>query len=182
MSKVEQIVSDKYFEWMYNYVCEGKTNQYVSYYKLFDFLYNTEFVYPIDRDVNRAMDGEELRYRFIEEYPEYDMSFYVLFGPCSVLEMILALAIRCEETIMDNSEFGNRTIQWFWNMLGNLGIGYMTDDMFDSREAQFKIDRFLTRNYEPNGEGGLFYISKPYGDMREEEIWTQMMWYLENFI
>lgn len=48
-----------------------------------------------------------------------------------MLEMMIALAIRCEETIMDDPRYGNRTKQWFWNMMKSLGLSYMNDDCFD---------------------------------------------------
>lgn len=44
--------------------------------------------------------------------------------PCSVLEMIIALAIRLEEHIMDDPDIGNRTGQWFWDMIVSLGLGF----------------------------------------------------------
>ena len=48
--------------------------------------------------------------------------------------------------------------------------------------AKEVIFRFLHRQYKPNGEGGLFTLEHPKYDLRNEEIWYQAMWYLdENF-
>ena len=95
--------------------------------------------------------------------------------------MILALAIRCEETIMDNPDYGDRTGQWFWGMLSNLGLARMTDDVFNEKIAIARIYDFMERRYEPDGRGGLFYIRNCPEDLRNVEIWTQLCWYLDNF-
>ena len=92
--------------------------------------------------------------------------------------MILALAIRIEEQIMDDPSYGDRTQQWFWGMLSNIGIGMMSDDIYDDKYVNERIYRFLERRYEPNGKGGLFYIRNCDQDLRDVEIWTQVCWYL----
>jgi hypothetical protein len=136
-------------------------------------------------DENRALDGIELRYRFahykgIDFYPTIkDVESY-LDGPCSVLEMMVALAMRCEDTIMDDAKVGDRTKQWFWGMITSLGLGGMRDDLFDKRYVTDILERFLNREYEPNGKGGLFYIRSCDKDLRDVEIWHQLLWYLNS--
>lgn len=183
---IENSIRDEYFNWLYDYVCKGRSHDKISYIKLFNCLHSIEFIFSIHNDVNRAKDGVDLRYRFaltIED-PESDRIYHImdiLDGPCSVLEMMVALAIRCEETIMDNSDYGDRTGQWFWGMMSNLGIGPMYDDIFDYDFVMETIDVFLNRQYEPDGKGGLFYIRDCQDDLRYVEIWTQLCWYLDNF-
>lgn len=171
---------DDYFEWMFDIVCGNRYDHTISYRKLLSHLYDIDFTYIIPMDRNRANDGIDLRYRFAllngyDDIPE------CLDGPCSVLEMILALAIRCEETIMDNPDYGDRTGQWFWGMLSNLGLARMTDDVFNEKIAVTRIYNFMERRYEPDGRGGLFYIRNCPEDLRNVEIWTQLCWYLDNF-
>lgn len=180
MASFENQIRNEYFEWLYNYVCKGRANPNVSYKKLFMLLHDIDFDFYVRNDVNRARDGVDLRYRFAM-LKDDDHIMDVLDAPCSVLEMMVALAIRCEETIMDDPRYGDRTSQWFWNMLTNLGISYMTDDKFDRYIATKKIYNFIERNYEPNGKGGLFYIKDCKEDLRDVEIWTQLCWYLDNF-
>lgn len=176
----EQGVREEYFEWLYDYVCKGRSHHGVSYRELFHCLDNIEFTYSIPRDGNRAKDGIGLRYRFCME--QYGESLeYALDRPCSVLEMIIALAIRCEESIMDDTRYGNRTGQWFWTMMHNLGIGNMTDDIFDEYYVERIISRFLNRDYQPDGKGGLFYVRNCEQDLRDVEIWVQLFWYLDRF-
>lgn len=181
MASFDEQVKSEYFDWLYNYVCKGRAHDFVSYRKLFKLLHDIEFTFYIRDDLNRAMDGIDLRSRFAAIVDDEIRVLEVLNDPCSVLEMIAALAIRCEETIMDDSRYGDRTTQWFWNMLSNLGVSYMTDDRFDEKEATEKIYNFLEKRYSPNGKGGLFYIPDAPEDLRNVEIWTQLCWYLNNF-
>jgi len=173
-------VRNDYFEWLYDYVCKGRAHHNVSYKRLFEYLYEVEFIYLIPNDINRASDGINLRYRFAMIYDDESIS-NALDGPCSILEMLVALAIRCEE-FMDDTRYGDRTGQWFWSMLFNLGIDGMTDDIFDIEYVEERIYTFLDREYEPDGRGGLFYIRNCDEDLRNVEIWTQLCWYLNTFV
>lgn len=174
-------IRDEYFEWLFDQACGKRYSKEISFRKLLMFLHDTEFRYLIRKDQNRAEDGIDLRYRFVQihhhDRPDYED---YLRGPCSVLEMMVALAIRCEESIMDDSHVGDRTRQWFWCMIGNLGLGSMTDTRFDKNEVDKIVNRFLDRKYESDGRGGLFIIDRPPRDLRDVEIWYQLLWYLDN--
>lgn len=175
---INEIVNE-YFDWMYDLVCERRHSDGISYRKLLMYLYQTEFVYSIPMDENRADDGINLRNRFAA-IAGYDDFHDYLDGPCTILEMMIALALRCEETIMDNPQLGNRTSQWFWNMVVSLGLGGITDDLFDKDYVDETIDIFLNREYERNGKGGLFTVRNCDRDMRNLEIWTQMCLFLDS--
>lgn len=178
--------NDSYFCWMYHLVCD-RDNDTKRYKKLLYFLHSVEFTYSIAMDGNRCEDGIDLRYRFgYEENLEYTkVARYLDDKPCSVLEMMVALAIRLEEHIMADPEIGNRTKIWFWEMIKNLGLDGMSDDCFDEEAVDDIIHKFLERDYSSNGEGGLFKIE--YGkyskyDMRDVEIWYQACWYLDSVV
>ena len=177
----EQRINDEYFEWMCGLICGNRYAEAVSYRKLLAYLHSIEFTYSIPRDKNRAEDGLDLRYRFTYETNIKHAEDYI-HGPCSVLEMMVALAIRCEENIMDDPSYGNRTGQWFWGMIVNLGLGFMTDSRFDEQFVDDVIFRFLNREYEPDGKGGLFTVRNCKYDLRTVEIWYQMCWYLDTFV
>jgi hypothetical protein len=145
------------------------------------FLHDTEFIYFIPYDENRAAEGIALRYRFCLLHNCEDAERY-LTGPCSVLEMMVALAIRCEENIMDDPDKGNRTSQWFWGMITNLGLGSMSDSNFNEWFANDVITRLLEREYEPDGRGGLFTVKNWNRDMRTAEIWHQLMAYINSIV
>lgn len=179
----KEIILD-YFEWLYELVTKGRFSEQISYENLLLYLYNTEFTWSISKDENRASDGLDLRKRYADA--KHLSANYVIdilsSKPCSVLEMMVALAIRCEETIMDNPEMGDRTTQWFWGMIVSLGLGAMSNDNYDYEKVEEIITRFLDRKYAFNGKGGLFTIKNTQKDLRKVEIWHQLCWYLDSFI
>lgn len=174
-------IEQEYFEWMFRLVCGGRFANKNTFRKLLSFLHDVEFTYSIPRDSNRADDGIDLRYRYAYVNDlDIDIVLNNIVGPCSVFEMILALAIRCEETIMDDPLLGDRTGQWFWKMIANLGLGGMSDARFDRGHAEDIVMRFLNRDYEADGRGGLFRIRNCKYDLRNVEIWTQMLYFLDS--
>lgn len=176
-------LNNQYFDWLCNIVCEERFSENTSYDKLLSYLHSVEFTYLMPMDKNWTSHGIDLRYRFaLTEYsniPDEEIT-EDLGGPCSVLEMMVAVALRCEEVIMDDPSYGNRTGQWFWGMIVNLGLGDMYDRRFDIRYVSEVVDRFLDREYEPDGRGGLFTIEDCDRDLRDVEIWHQLLWYLDH--
>lgn len=187
---LEHRINDEYFEWMYEKVCGIRSvrgnevydrfSEGVSFRKLLTHLHDIEFIWltftPMDQ--NRAEDGLSLRYRFAYEvgYESYIAEY--ISGPCSVLEMMVALAINTEESIMVDPMIGDRTGQWFWGMIVSLGLGGMNDRNYNERLVDDVIDIFLRREYEPDGRGGLFTVRHCARDMRDVEIHIQRNYYL----
>jgi hypothetical protein len=161
-----------YFYWLCDFIggCGNYTN-------LLKHLHKIDFIYLISMDGNRAEDGIRLRYRYNQEFAEWCGR-----KPCSVLEMMIALAVRCEENIMGNDAYGDRTRYWFYSMIDNLGLSNMTDTNYNSDLVNKVLDKFLYRQYEPNGSGGLFIFDNPRIDARSMEIWMQLNWYLNDYI
>lgn len=176
-------IRNDYFGWLYNIVCGRRYSERISYRKLLMRLHSINFRYYIPMDGNRAEDGVNLRYRYTIDRgyeSSYEPAITDLDFPCTVLEMMVALAIKCEENIMDDPSIGNRTAQWFWVMVVNLGLGSMTDDRYDRMTVDKAVERFLNRDYEPDGRGGLFTIRRCDRDLRDVEIWHQLCWYLDS--
>ncbi len=178
---IEDRIRLDYFNWMYDRVCRDRFASTISYEMLFMFLHDTEFIWSVPHDENRAADGVSLRYRYCIEQDCEDLE-YCLDGPCSVLEMMLAMAIRCEETITDDPEKGDRTAQWFWSMIASLGLGSMSDSNYNEWLVNDVITRFLNREYDPDGRGGLFTVKGWNRDMRTAEIWHQLMAYINSVL
>lgn len=181
---MDNTLRDEYFKWMCDLVLSKSYSSKLTYNQLMMELHNIRFTYILDLDGNRYADGINLRYIFGYKvgYSDKVIKKELDLGPCSVLEMMVALAYRIEDQIMDDYDYGDRTGQWFWNMIVSLGLGHMSDYNFDKRYVDDIIFRFLDRDYEPNGAGGLFTLEHPKYDLRNEEIWYQAMWYLdENF-
>ena len=160
-----------YQEWLYSRIEFGENIQ--DYGQLLLYLSGVEFTWTIKHDGDRAEDGHYLRSEFGSDI---DIPVY-----CSVLEMMIALAIRCDEIIYD-PEYGDRVGLIFWCMVDNLGLTEMDKFNFDKDFCDEVITTFLKRRYLRDGRGGLFVTRNPKIDMRKSEIWYQMgTWIEENF-
>lgn len=175
------ILRKKYFLWMINIVgpAPGKYRR-KNYRDLLEHMNHTEFVPFHPMDENRVDDGIELRYRFgrEEDIPDAEISVSLDNRECSVLEIMVSLAIRMEETITSDPDYGDRTGLWFWDMVESMRLMNMDDIQFAAETVDRALNRMIHREYASNGLGGLFTVQNPREDMRNVEIWYQMMWWL----
>lgn len=171
--------SDLYFEWLYSQI-EKKDGS-----NLEDFIFELHsypFVCRVPNDDNRVEEGIGLRHKFADE-KNIKFSEEFLSGPCTLLEMLIALADRMDFILFDPSK-GNRRWLWFWLFIDNLKLQkYTNDDRKEtiSRKRKFNqivIKKFLRRDYLPNGTGGLFPLDNPSYDQRNVELWYQMAEYI----
>lgn len=167
----------RYFDWM-SHLVNNKSS--MAYRDLLIKLDSIKFTYVHPMDSNRYEDGIGLRYHFGQTcgYSDAEIATEIDIRPCSVLEMMIALALRCERDLMCDWDIGDRTSNWFWVMIRSLGLEEMKGAWFDGIYVDQVIERFLNREYKPNGRGGLFTLQNPPQDMRQVEIWDQAMWYL----
>lgn len=172
-----------YFEWM-TFLAFNNSNDRASYINLLTQLNDIPFCFSIPMDRNRYKDGLHLRDRFGLECGIPDEILEREFDgiPCSILEMMVALSLKCEEQIMSNPDLGNRTSNWFNEMLSSLHLTDMRDNNYDENYVQYVLYRFLNREYDYDGNGGLFTVVNPRMDMREAEIWYQMCWYISSVL
>lgn len=177
----EYVLRDKYFEWLKTIILPFKPAR-KSYNKLLTHLHNRDFTYILPMDANRYEDGVNLRYRYGYEsgISNSEIASSLDIFPCSILEMLVALAFRSEESIMFDPEFGDRTGKWFWGMIENLGLIEMSDSNYHRNVVDDILDRFLNREYEKDGRGSVARIPAYPGDMRDVDIWYQFMWHLSN--
>lgn len=170
-------VENAYFEWIYDLCCKDKFPREISYRKLFTDLHNIEFYWIIPNDYNRASDGKSLRRKF-EYRTEYTDASDVITGSASVLEVMVALAWRIEDDYKSNDDYGDRTKQWFWYMVHSLGLWGQDDNNYDRDYVYERIELFMNREYDANGQGSLFYLPSCKIDLTKIEIWGQMQRYL----
>lgn len=147
--------------------------------ELLGVLADIPFRYSLRMDENRKMDGIALRYRFGYEngISGDDISERIGDEPCSVLETMAALCLRCAEQIID-ADISACTELMFRDMLHSLGLDGQVDGVIDIPVVRRVVRRFLDRRYSADGRGGLFTVSCPGRDMRTTEIWYQMCLYL----
>lgn len=173
-----------YFDWLCSFVYNDRYFKRLSYKRLLEYLDLREFYYILPMDYPRAEDGVSLRYRFGREknIDEREIANVLDVRPCSILEMMIALSIRIEESIMCDPDVGDRTGQWFWEMIISLGLGGQNDSSFDIYRVNTILYNFLERKYSSDGRGGLFTLSDPDRDQRTVEIWYQMQRHLGEVI
>lgn len=156
---------------------------YTRFWVLLKHLHKKEYYGTVPNDDNRGSDGKRLRERFgdLTNYEPYD----ILDGPCTMLEMLVALAERCENMMADPDK-GDQTAKWFWEFLENAGLMKYTDEVFietgDISAINDVLERILAREYDEDGKGGFFPLDYPGKNQRKVEIWYQMGAYLmENY-
>lgn len=151
------------------------------YKKLCTQLHDIRFVYQNRMDENRESDGRAMRQHFGHEIgltPSEITAILDQNDGCSMLEMMVALALRIEEQIMADDAEGDRTGVWFYAMIVSLGLDGYDDKHYNPVDVQEIINRFEAGEYMPSGRGGLFTVVDPTVDMRNLEIWYQAMRYL----
>lgn len=173
MDKEEKL----YFNYLSNLV---KTSESKEYYLLLKHLWNKEYYSILPNDQNREKDGVFLRKEIGND------TYYYNFGPCRILEMLIALSRRMEFEL-DGTNFNKTSADLFWEMIYNLGLSKFDNYNVVKDARTLEIDYILTnwidRRYAPNGIGGIFPIKnwkKGHDEPQQKvEIWYQMMLYLE---
>jgi hypothetical protein len=104
----------------------------------------------------------------IPDDPQWRMHY-----PCSVFEMLIAFSRRAEKNT------GTPAKEWFWEFLANLNLAEVNDASgVEPDEIEDTLNMFIFRNYQPNGDGGLFPLKNPMVDQTKLEIWQQFCDYL----
>lgn len=143
-----------------------------NYQKVLRHLYNVEFwCEPNALDENRIQDAWDLRKRYSIDIPR----------EISILEIMVALVVRCDESFLYNPNIGCRTGFWFDQMLGSMGLSRYPDWCYEENDVNDILDTFLHRQYAPNGKGGLFTIRRPRKDLTQVDIWMQAMWWFDEY-
>ena len=156
---------------------------------LFDFLYDTEFVWDpaIPRDSDRAENGKYLRETFSEE-SLMPMPGWYMDEPCNFLEFAVALAMAIDDSMMYDAENPEQAADWFWMMMSNLDLDRYDDEaMLQGGQVAYltvseKVNMVMQRRYDYNGYPGMFPLRKPAMDQRKVEIWYQAnAYFIENY-
>lgn len=171
---------DDYVYFLYRIVKNGGENHRKLCVELFKNRFFITRSAP-KRDIDREKDGLELR----KEWPNdsLDGEFHII--PCTMLEMIIGISKRMSEQLMDEGG-EDKTAQYFWEIMENLGLTCMDDDNFgwETGLAQKKIAKtceiLCKRQYNPDGTGGgMFPMPGLLGiNQKKMEIWYQMQEYI----
>ena len=166
-------LDEGYFNWLYDQISPSRNiNPARTYLLLAEQMFKKDFIWSIPNDDNREADGRELRYEFLENYAVDERWFD---QPCSVLELLIAISRRL------SFQDGGEPEQWFWKLVGNLGLDQYSDEAYSdwiAEKVDNALDIFINREYTHEGEGGLFPLSRSDVDQTEIELWYQMSYYL----
>lgn len=186
-------MNEEYLEWLLQQAGVTNDPDGTGYSMLCGILQDKPFYPLVEMDENRWEDGMRLRLDFVEETEKYAPDQYYcldmldsLLGGCTVLEVLVVMAEKMNYEMLDSSH--EATVgKWMEELIGNLGLDMYTDsEVMNNENAYFEIerviDRFVFRQYNWRGEGGLFPLRNPRYNQTEIELATQMNNYLmENY-
>lgn len=178
-------VHNDYFMWLCETVDYGSDFNEFKYSRLLGVLHDIDFVIPINiptiaNDANRVSNGENLRWHYVCDGGS--RSILGINKPCSVLELIIGLAMDFE-SIVDDADIDCSTRRWFWMMIENLDLKHMTNEEIDIERIYDVIETFMYRRYSSDGSnGGLIVIPRCHINLTTIELWNQMCLYLDEMI
>lgn len=176
---IRNLVNDedeRYLVWLCGLINSQKYEERLhSSKQMIDGLFEEPFFDYIPNDDNRAAEGRGLRDRYQRETAR-QINRRLYMGPCTMLEMMVALAHRFAWEIVGLDETVEENIPpCFWEMVDNLKLN-------PTHKNLGRLSVLNKREYTSVGEGGLFPLKDINYDQRETEIWYQLMAYLrENY-
>ena len=172
-------LDELYFDWLLAQLDSSGVRDGVAY--VANLLHNCEFHRRVGNDVNRAMDGANLRKEFMQTLDELSISEHVtndfMDSECSWFEMLVALS-RNLDFLYDGGVESR-----FLELVENMGLGPQLE--FNPRRTKATVDYdqhivddvtndIDNNSFDRNGQGGLFPLRKAgHPDQREVEIWDQ---------
>lgn len=167
-------LDESYLTWLYSQVDTVKLRRSSStHWDLLRVLYTTEFMWSIPNDENRAKDGEDLRYEFLDDSDvQYIGEDWLALG-CSMLELLVGLSRRL------SFEAEGEPRDWFWKLIDNIGLSNCTDGAHIPEDyVREALNRVIWRQYDSRGNGGLFPLQHARDDQRSVELWYQLSAYV----
>ena len=161
--------------------------------------FETDFRWKSDipDDENRAKVALDLREQYAEHLLVGDNEFISddvrkkidrvvksILGPSCVFEVLVSLAKEIDETL--NMEEESHVADYFGKLMDNVGFDFYDEEDYDDKPEMVtdywakRMNRWLDRDYLPDGEGGLFPLemdSEGLGmgnDQRKRSLWDQM--------
>lgn len=173
-----------YFEWLLTCLNVDGVEEGVAY--VGGLLHNCEFKRRVGNDVNRSLDGLNLRRSFLASFAEADYDPHVtnalMQSECSWFEMLVALAKHLDFQYDGGSE--NRFVEMLYNI--NLSVLFYTPGtqitqvvyQHDQALVDQTINLIDESEFNQDGLGGLFPLRhNHHPDQRGVELWDQQAAY-----
>ena len=162
--------------WLSNRV---RTEHSYDYVFLLSELNKIEYYFVNPMDQNRIFYALQLREQFADEEGSKEI-YNVMPGSCTALEILVSMAEAADFTLHDY-DTGDRTSQFFWEFIHNLGLSYLTNSAwsFDAPNFIFSVvTKWFDRRFGPNGYGSPWPNPKTRVDMTTVSMWDAMQWWL----
>lgn len=145
---------NEYYIWLVDHIPEIEN----LYSLLVAELFQKEFFWydRYEGEESRANDGRILREQYMIECDKTPHD--IPQGPVTVLEMLIAFAIRIDQQTYDWGK-GHTVSDIFGMFLANLGFADMTDRAIRSNDVNYirgSLDNWMSHNIDIFGNGGLF--------------------------
>lgn len=171
-----------YFDYLTNLIdSDGKIFEYTG---LLEYLYNCQFVWlsNIPLDENRAIDGIQLRTSYAKLLSPQDVNMFseVVFNkPCSMLEMLIALADRLTYIVssLDRSNY-------FWLFIDNLGLNIYNDSSYNPMAVNSIVQAFIYGKKVNPADANpplLFPCREVYNNL-DKDLYMQANYYLSSYL
>ena len=145
-------------------------------------LSNVQFDCTLHSDSPRVEDAFTLRDEYVEQAGSLESSDRRLYGPASVLEVLVVMAIRFDmEVYGDPGEPKPDVLFLGW--LNNLGIVVPDAEwsVENSNNILSKLSKWMQRSYGDDGKGSIFPLKSVTFGFSESDMWRQMhIFYYEN--
>lgn len=165
-------LKDTYFGYLRNRIEAPPEYTFLLY-----FVFEKSYYSPLKMDENRVHDAYKLREDFRDESGIKGLAEERLFEfEINCLEVLIALSERLENDILYNNREGNRTKEWFWMFIKNLGLDGLISGEVSREEVIEKLDIWLERKYQKDGKNGNIIVLKGCSsvDLRKTELWDQL--------
>lgn len=155
-----------------------------EYSQLMGFLDDYSFKWVLKLDEDRAKDGIQLRKEYDFEYSRGDISIYdELFDvPCSVLEMLVALSLRCYDEFLSGFDVKKVTPhKVFLHILTSLDLFSETNNRFSYEKCVKNVKSFIEKLHVNGRYLTVFKIDPKVANPHKMELWWQMQRYIDSY-
>lgn len=151
-----------------------------EFFELCHVLYDTDFEWILELDRDRTLDGLKLRDELGAVLPS---------KPCSVLEVLIGLAIRMAYLVepADDGSSDSIVADMFWVLVAKLGLTVYTNEVILRNNTSCLtiidiLNRWMQREFEPDGHGSPFPLETPVKDQRLCPMSYQMNAFVQEWL
>lgn len=173
-----------YYKWLINIITppDNVPSSIRNYGILLYALWRRDFFWfnRYEREEDRASDGVSLRERYMVEN---DLTPDAIpNGPCNVLEMLIAFAIRIDNATHDWT-IGFRPWDWIVMFIDNLELADLTDANIQPSDDGYiinRLEKWMSHDIGVHGEHSLFRFRVPVTKAEIERMtnWDMMQYWI----